>query len=472
MSEAQESHRALSLRDIAEDEVARERFRRRLDSYRDELKLLVSEMSGLLAVVNMNACEAAGMSQEKLRAALDRVPRERELACEVYADASVIALLVHTLVKDRARQGSQRCKDEFAAWEEELERYAWFDVHGVAYGSIADDAFAVEPLRQLGQLAARLLNDPDAPVFPLCSRYITADDLAPDPDDTLVPASAEDPAPDPDDAPTPGSAEDPASNALPPAYADAVPGFAMGDIDQFESFMSYVSGPHPCAHDERRRVLRRLLGSGSLVVELASGESVVLLPREFCSRFDVAVEEPWCSRELHLVGEGGAAWLPQQVERLRVLDSFHAVPPRPLRYLTGTREVPAPDVHCPVRLNLSLHNIDVETERLWYACPVDEHPALAITPAWALWQALQLEAEAPDWDASYARSLLRAVQLDLEHGELIIPRDLLAWAGIDVGEQAFAVVGNGEVLELWPAEAWHRVEEESAFDLNALFGES
>lgn len=455
MSEAQESHRALSLRDIAEDEVARERFRRRLDSYRDELKLLVSEMSGLLAVVNMNACEAAGMSQEKLRAALDRVPRERELACEVYADASVIALLVHTLLKDRARQGSQRCKDEFAAWEEELERSAWFDVHGVAYGSIADDAFAVGPLRQLGQLAARLLNDPDAPAFPLCSRYITADDLAPDPDDTLVP----------------GSAEDPASNALPPAYADAVPGFAMGDIDQFESFMSYVAGPNPCAHDERR-VLRRLLGSGSLVVELASGESVVLLPRGFCSRFDAAVEGPWCSRELHLVGEGEAAWLPQQVERLRVLDSFHAVPPRPLRYLTGTREAPAPDVDRPVRLNLSLHNIDVGAERLWYACPVDEHPALAITPAWALWQALQLEAEAPDWDASYAHSLLRAVQLDLEHGELIIPRDLLAWAGIDAGEQAFAVVGNGEVLELWPAEAWHRVEEEDAFDLNALFGES
>lgn len=455
MSEAQESHRALSLRDIAEDEVARERFRRRLDSYRDELKLLVSEMSGLLAVVNMNACEAAGMSQEKLRAALDRVPRERELACEVYADASVIALLVHTLLKDRARQGSQRCKDEFAAWEEELERSSWFDVHGVAYGSIADDAFAVGPLRQLGQLAARLLNDPDAPAFPLCSRYITADDLAPDPDDTLVP----------------GSAEDPASNALPPAYADAVPGFAMGDIDQFESFMSYVAGPNPCAHDERR-VLRRLLGSGSLVVELASGESVVLLPRGFCSRFDAAVEGPWCSRELHLVGEGEAAWLPQQVERLRVLDSFHAVPPRPLRYLTGTREAPAPDVDRPVRLNLSLHNIDVGAERLWYACPVDEHPALAITPAWALWRALQLEAEAPDWDASYARSLLRAVQLDREHDELIIPRDLLAWAGIDVGEQAFAVVGNGEVLELWPAEAWHRVEEESAFDLNALFGES
>lgn len=471
MSEAQESHRALSLRDIAEDEVARERFRRRLDSYRDELKLLVSEMSGLLAVVNMNACEAAGMSQEKLRAALDRVPCERELACEVYADASVIALLVHTLLKDRACQGPRRCKDEFAAWEEELERYAWFDVHGVAYGSIADDAFAVEPLRQLGQLAARLLNDPDAPAFPLCSRYITADDLAPDPDDNLVPASAEGSAPDPDDAPAPGSAEDPASNALPPAYADAVPGFAMGDIDQFESFMSYVSGPNPCAHDERR-VLRRLLGSGSLVVELASGESVVLLPREFSSRFDVAVEEPWCSRVLHLVGEGEAAWLPQQVERLRVLDSFHAVPPRPLRYLTGVREAPAPDVDCPVRLNLSLHNIDVEAERLWYACPVDEHPALAITPAWALWQALQLEAEAPDWDASYARSLLRAVQLDREHDELIIPRDLLAWAGIDVGEQAFAVVGNGEVLELWPAEAWHRVEEESAFDLNALFGES
>lgn len=455
MSEAQESRRALSLRDIAEDEVACERFRLRLDSYRDELKLLVSEMSGLLAVVNMNACEAAGMSQEKLRAALDRVPRERELACEVYADASVIALLVHTLLKDRARQGSQRCKDEFAAWEEELERSAWFDVHGVAYGSIADDAFAVGPLRQLGQLAARLLNDPDAPAFPLCSRYITADDLAPDPDDTLVP----------------GSAEDPASNALPPAYADAVPGFAMGDIDQFESFMSYVAGPNPCAHDERR-VLRRLLGSGSLVVELASGESVVLLPRGFCSRFDAAVEGPWCSRELHLVGEGEAAWLPQQVERLRVLDSFHAVPPRPLRYLTGTREAPAPDVDRPVRLNLSLHNIDVGAERLWYACPVDEHPALAITPAWALWRALQLEAEAPDWDASYARSLLRAVQLDREHDELIIPRDLLAWAGIDVGEQAFAVVGNGEVLELWPAEAWHRVEEESAFDLNALFGES
>ena len=64
------------------------------------------------------------------------------------------------------------------------------------------------------------------------------------------------------------------------------------------------------------------------------------------------------------------------------------------------------------------------------------------------------------------------MQLDLEHGELIIPRDLLAWAGIDAGEQAFAVVGNGEVLELWPAEAWHRVEEEDAFDLNALFGES
>lgn len=454
MSEAQESHRALSLRDIAEDEVARERFRRRLDSYRDELKLLVSEMSGLLAVVNMNACEAAGMSQEKLRAALDRVPRERELACEVYADASVIALLVHTLLKDRARQGSQRCKDEFAAWEEELERSAWFDIHGVAYGSIADDAFAVGPLRQLGQLAARLLNDPDAPAFPLCSRYITADDLAPDPDDTLVP----------------GSAEDPASNALPPAYADAVPGFAMGDIDQFESFMSYVAGPNPCAHDERR-VLRRLLGSGSLVVELASGESVVLLPRGFCSRFDAAVEGPWCSRELHLVGEGEAAWLPQQVERLRVLDSFHAVPPRPLRYLTGTREAPAPDVDRPVRLNLSLHNIDVGAERLWYACPVDEHPALAITPAWALWRALQLEAEAPDWDASYARSLLRAVQLDREHDELIIPRDLLAWAGIDVGEQAFAVVGNGEALELWPAEAWHRVEEESTFDLNALFGD-
>lgn len=126
-----------------------------------------------------------------------------------------------------------------------------------------------------------------------------------------------------------------------------------------------------------------------------------------------------------------------------MLDSFHAVSPRPLRYLTGTREAPAPDVDCPVRLNLSLHNIDVEAERLWYACPVDEHPALAITPAWALWQALQLEAEAPDWDASYARSLLRAVQLDLEHGELIIPRDLLAWAGIDAGEQAFVVVGNG-----------------------------
>lgn len=206
ISEAQESRRALSLRDIAKDEVARERFRRRLDSYRDELKLLVSEMSGLLAVLNANACEAAGMSQEKLRAALDRVPRERELACEVYSDASVIALLVHTLLKDRACQGPRRCKDEFAAWEEELERYAWFDVHGVAYGSIADDAFAVEPLRQLGQLAARLLNDPDAPAFPLCSRYITADDLALDPDDTLVPASAEGPAPDPDDAPAPGSA--------------------------------------------------------------------------------------------------------------------------------------------------------------------------------------------------------------------------------------------------------------------------
>lgn len=455
MSEAQESRRALSLRDIAEDEVARERFRRRLDSYRDELKLLVSEMSGLLAVLNANACEAAGMSQEKLRAALDRVPRERELACEVYSDASVIALLVHTLLKDRARPGSQRCKDEFAAWEEELERYAWFDVHGVAYGSIADDAFAVEPLRQLGQLAARLLNDPDAPAFPLCSRYITADDLAPDPDDV----------------PAPGSAEGPAANALPPSYADAVPGFAMGDIDQFESFMSYVAGPNPCAHDERR-VLRRLLGSGSLVVELASGESVVLLPRGFCSRFDAAVEGPWCSRELHLVGEGEAAWLPQQVERLRVLDSFHAVPPRPLRYLTGTREVTAPDVDCPVRLNLSLHNIDVEAERLWYACLVDEHPALAITPAWVLWQALQLETEAPDWDAAYARSLLRAVQLDLEHGELIIPRDILAWAGIDAGEQAFAVVGNGEVLELWPAEAWRRVEEEGAFDFSALFGES
>lgn len=471
MSEAQESHRALSLRDIAEDEVARERFRRRLDSYRDELKLLVSEMSGLLAVVNMNACEAAGMSQEKLRAALDRVPRERELACEVYADASVIALLVHTLLKDRACQGPRRCKDEFAAWEEELERYAWFDVHGVAYGSIADDAFAVEPLRQLGQLAARLLNDPDAPAFPLCSRYITADDLAPDLDDVFVPGSADGPAPDPDDSPAPGSAEDPVPNALPPAYADAVPGFAMGDIDQFESFMSYVAGPNPCAHDERR-VLRRLLGSGSLVVELASGESVVLLPRGFCSRFDAAVEGPWCSRELHLVGEGEEAWLPQQVERLCVLDSFHAVPPRPLRYLTGTREAPAPDVDRPVRLNLSLHNIDVEAERLWYACPVDEHPALAITPAWALWQALQLEAEAPDWDASYARSLLRAVQLDREHDELIIPRDLLAWAGIDADEQTFAVVGNGEALELWPAEAWHRVEEESAFDLNALFGES
>ncbi len=455
ISEAQESRRALSLRDIAKDEVARERFRRRLDSYRDELKLLVSEMSGLLAVLNANACEAAGISQEKLRAALDRVSRERELACEVYSDASVIALLVHTLLKDRACQGPRRCKDEFAAWKEELERYAWFDVHGVAYGSIADDAFAVEPLRQLGQLAARLLNDPDTPAFPLCSRYITADDLALDPDDT----------------PAPGSAEDPASNALPPVCADAVPGFAMGDIDQFESFMSYVSGPNPCAHDERR-VLRRLLGSGSLVVELASGESVVLLPREFCSRFDVAVEEPWCSRELHLVGEGEAAWLPQQVERLCVLDSFHTVSPRPLRYLTGTREAPALDVDCPVRLNLSLHNIDVEAERLWYACPVDEHPALAITPAWALWQALQLEAEAPDWDASYARSLLRAVQLDLEHGELIIPRDLLAWAGIDADEQAFVVVGNGEVLELWPAEAWHRVEEENAFDLNALFGES
>lgn len=454
MSEAQESRRALSLRDIAEDEVACERFRLRLDSYRNELKLLVSEMSGLLAVLNANAWEAAEMNQEKLRAALDRVPRERELACEAYSDASVIALLVHALLKDRARQGPRRCKDEFAAWEEELERYAWFDVHGVAYGSIADDAFAVEPLRQLGQLAARLLNDPDAPAFPLCSRYITADDLAPDPDDV----------------PAPGAAEDPASNALPPAYADAVPGFAMGDIDQFESFMSYVSGPNPRAHDERR-VLRRLLGSGSLVLELASGESVVLLPREFCSRFDVAVEEPWCSRELHLVGEGEAAWLPQQVERLRVLDSFHAVPPRPLRYLTGTREVPAPDVDCPVRLNLSLHNMDVEDERLWYACPVDEHPALAITPAWALWEALQLEAGAPDWDTSYARSLLRAVQLDREHDELIIPRDLLTWAGIDADEQAFAVVGNGEALELWPAEAWHRVEEESTFDLNALFGD-
>ena len=219
-------------------------------------------------------------------------------------------------------------------------------------------------------------------------------------------------------------------------------------------------------------MLRRLLGSGSLVVELASGESVVLLPRGFCSRFDAAVEGPWCSRELHLVGEGEAAWLPQQVERLRVLDSFHAVPPRPLRYLTGTREVTAPDVDCPVRLNLSLHNIDVEAERLWYACLVDEHPALAITPAWVLWQALQLETEAPDWDAAYARSLLRAVQLDLEHGELIIPRDILAWAGIDAGEQAFAVVGNGEVLELWPAEAWRRVEEEGAFDFSALFGES
>lgn len=340
-------------------------------------------------------------------------------------------------------------------------------LRGIAKDEVARERFR----RRLGQLAARLLNDPDAPAFPLCSRYITADDLALDPDDTLVPASAEGPAPDPDDAPAPGSAEDPASNALPPVYADAVPGFAMGDIDQFESFMTYVSGPNPCAHDERR-VLRRLLGSGSLVVELASGESVVLLPREFCSRFDVAVEEPWCSRELHLVGEGEAAWLPQQVERLCVLDSFYAVSPRPLRYLTGTREAPALDVDCPVRLNLSLYNIDVEAERLWYACPVDEHPALAITPAWALWQALQLEAEAPDWDASYARSLLRAVQLDLEHGELIIPRDLLAWAGIDADEQAFVVVGNGEVLELWPAEAWHRVEEENAFDLNALFGES
>ena len=64
MSEAQESRRALSLRDIAEDEVACERFRLRLDSYRNELKLLVSEMSGLLAVLNANACEAAEMNQE------------------------------------------------------------------------------------------------------------------------------------------------------------------------------------------------------------------------------------------------------------------------------------------------------------------------------------------------------------------------------------------------------------------------
>lgn len=38
-------------------------------------------------------------------------------------------------------------------------------------------------------------------------------------------------------------------------------------------------------------------------------------------------------------------------------------------------------------------------------------------------------------------------------------------------QRAFAVVGNGEALELWPAEAWHRVEEESTFDLNALFGD-
>lgn len=38
-------------------------------------------------------------------------------------------------------------------------------------------------------------------------------------------------------------------------------------------------------------------------------------------------------------------------------------------------------------------------------------------------------------------------------------------------QQAFAVVGNGEALELWSAEAWHRVEEESTFDLNALFGD-
>ncbi len=276
---------------------------------------------------------------------------------------------------------------------------------------------------------------------------------------------------DPDDTLVPGSAEDPASNALPPAYADAVPGFAMGDIDQFESFMSYVAGPNPCAHDERR-VLRRLLGSGSLVVELASGESVVLLPRGFCSRFDAAVEGPWCSRELHLVGgRRGSMAAPagRAPARARLVSCCATASlALPDRHAGG----PAPDVDRPVRLNLSLHNIDVGAERLWYACPVDEHPALAITPAWALWRALQLEAEAPDWDASYARSLLRAVQLDREHDELIIPRDLLAWAGIDVGEQAFAVVGNGEVLELWPAEAWHRVEEESAFDLNALFGES
>ena len=493
------SRRPLNMRDIADDETAHSWFQERLATYREELRQLANELSYLVELLGVagidagegaearkegvkknagankdahaaaaDACEGAhtgtSLSQASLRTALAHVPRERALACAVRSDAATIAAFVLAQLLDRAWAHGRRTSVELEQLEEEFERYRCFSATGLPYYSLCDDVADLESLRRLGQLAARLLNDPDAPVLPLCSRYVTADELCPDD----LPVDGTDPdAPGPDASPRAGSdPSSPVHDDPPLDDQNIVPSFAFGDTEQFEAFVSWAAGPRVNPRDQKQATLLRAFVAQSTVVDLAEGKSVVLLPRALSDRFDVEVEVPWC-----LEGMGwneNDAWASPQAERLRVLDTFNAAHPQSMRYFTGTRDFAVSEG--PVRVALALCN--AEDEHFWYAYPADDAPALVLSPAYALWETLQAVAEEPEWDAAFAERLLSAQYLGDEQVVLDIPRELLPSAGIDANEQEFVVVGSGEVLELWAAEAWHQAEQDNAFDINALFEES
>lgn len=436
MTQPTKAFHVLTLRDCARDTVASARFKRRLDGYREGLQFLASELSLMIHALD-GAQTSDGAAPAALRTAIEHTPRERALACEVRSDAAYIASLALALLQDRATAGAAHAQDELAAWEEVLERFAWFDAPDIARCSVCDDADDVESLRQLGQLAARLLADPDAPALPVCPHYLTAQDLAPD--------------------------------ALPPDCADAVPCFGFSDTYQFSSFISETVGLNygPC--DRTRATLMRLLAGKSLVVDAADGRRVVLLPRALSDRFNVSVERPWCVENMGWGGAANPSWTRLQVDRLRVLDAFHAASFRPGQYLVGTRELPPQEGD----IQLDLAELKVADVPAWYAYQAEEGaPALALVPAGCFWEALKLVANAPSPRGAEVQAMVHAEQLSSAGGCLTVLRRLLVAVGMPADERSLVLIGNADRFELWPADAWREAEEPYIDELEGLlFGD-
>ena len=433
MVEVSGARRVVTLRDFAHDEVAHEYFQKRLGEYREELLALAAELACLTEALD-NARKGDCASPASLGVALARTPRERALAYMVRSDAAFIAASVLALLQDRVVARSPHASLELARWEEELERLVWFDAQDIACISLRDDAGDLECLRQLGQLAARLLNDPDAPALPLCPRYVTADDIVP--------------------------------GTLGPDDLEAVPCFAFNDMYQFSSFIEQTVGLTNSPRDRSRATILRLLAGKSLAVDLSDGERVVLLPRALSDRFHASVEQPWCVEGMGWSGLTGLALTPQKADNLRVLDAFNAASECSRRYVTGTRSVSAA-AERPVHVDLTLMNI--ADAYPWYAYSVDDEPALVLMPAQELWESLQAAAMAPEKECASVARLTSAVPLKEEHGVLTITRDVLARVGVDADEQSFEIVGVGHELELWPAAAWQRAAEDHAAEFDSLF---